>query len=249
MQSPGQGMMKGTRNARLSKQFTVLSLGPRLLTKCSEGSLSRIPRPISGTSKHLHAILSSSAVSKSSDGPAHQTNIQQNNSLYKTFYQDLKTAFESFHAMHPNEKKGIIHLSSRYFELCWTLDGPYEHDTLYGRVEVLHDQFSLTQMMCDDRKVSVVEVGMVYDFPLDGALLYYCNDDDMLYFFPIEGLENESQGSCRHLYKFRRFSEMMDEFPWFILAFVCVELKSFLKRQYFRGIFVWSVYWGTQTCN
>ena len=115
--------------------------------------------------------------------------------------------------MHPYEKKGIIHLSSRYFEVCWTLNDPYEHDTLYGRVAVFRNELPLTLMMCDGREISVVKVGMVNYFPLDGALLYYCDDDDMLYFFPVEGLEDEPEGSCRQLYEFRRFSEIIDEFP------------------------------------
>ena len=115
--------------------------------------------------------------------------------------------------MHPNEKTGIIHLSSWYFGVCWTLNDPYEHNPLYGRVAVFHYELPLTIMMCDGRKVSVVEIGMVHRFPLDGALLYYCDDNDMLYFFPLEGLEDEPERPYRQLYEFRRFREMMNEFP------------------------------------
>ena len=74
--------------------------------------------------------------------------------------------------MHPdNEKEGILYLSSRYFEICWTLNDPYKHDPFYGRVAVLHDELPLTLMMCYGREVGVVEVGIVDKFPLDGILL------------------------------------------------------------------------------
>ena len=194
-----------------------------LLTKCLGGTISRIPRPISRTSSHL----SSNPASKSSGEPASETNVHHNHSLYKTFYQDLKSAFKAFHATHPNETSGIIHISSRYFEVCWTLDDPYEHDTLYGRVAVFHDELPLTLMMSEGREISVVKVGMIDRFPMSGALLYYCDNDDMLYFFPIEGLEDEPKHSCRHLYEFGRFREILNEFPWFILALVDIGI---LKR-------------------
>lgn len=69
--------------------------------------------------------------------------------------------------------------------------------------------------MCDGRELIVVKVGIVHRFPMSGALLYYCGDDDMLYFFAMEELEDEREHERpgRHLYEFRRFGKMMDEFP------------------------------------
>jgi hypothetical protein len=50
---------------------------------------------------------------------------------------------------------------------------------------------------------SVVDIGRIFGFPLDGSILYYCGDNDIVYVFSFEVLENEPKGQRRSVLEFR----------------------------------------------
>lgn len=132
--------------------------------------------------------------------------------ILKTYYQDLKTAFAVFRSHHPNEHTGTLYLKSRYHHVCWTQDDPYDHEAHYGEAAILDDQVEFEIVNFKGKVISVVEIGRVFGFPLDGSILYYCGDNDMVYFFTFEGLENEPKGQRRKVLEFRRFSDILKEF-------------------------------------
>jgi len=96
--------------------------------------------------------------------------------------------------------------------VCWTKNDPYDHEEHYGEAAILDDQVEFEIVEFKGKIISVVEIGRVFGFPLDRSILCYCGDNDMVYFFTFEGLENEPPGQRRKVFEFRRFSDILKEF-------------------------------------
>ena len=57
-----------------------------------------------------------------------------------------------------------------------------------------------------DKIVSGVKIGNIEGFPLDGSILYYCPEDDMLYIFPVEEIGRKLP---RYVYVWYTFTDIL----------------------------------------
>ena len=101
------------------------------------------------------------------------------------FYEDLKAAFQKFRYARPYANIGTLHLEPQRFDVCWTVSDPqYPDRPRYGEVLVFNEDNPLMLVNCEGDLVSAVRIGLMTDFPMDGSFLYYCPENDMIYFHP-----------------------------------------------------------------
>jgi hypothetical protein len=120
----------------------------------------------------------------------------------------LKTAFEEFHSTN-NEATYAINLGSRFHNIYWTKDDPHEHGIRSGYVRIVNDRAPLVDV---GKEITVVKIGKIMGFPLDGSLLFYCGDNDIVYYLCLEAFKDETQGERWSVFEFRKFSEILKEF-------------------------------------
>lgn len=131
--------------------------------------------------------------------------------LLITLYDDLQTSF-AFHKNHDCKGKKI-HLSPRIQDVRWTRCGP-EGDVLWGNVDIGEGELEL--MTVEDRAtqqtLKAIRLGVFNGFPLTNSIVFYCCEDDMIYFYPFEGYTLDKPSPYHLVYPFRRFVTMVDEF-------------------------------------
>lgn len=130
------------------------------------------------------------------------------------FYEDLKAAFQKYRYDRPYADIGTLHLKPQRFNVCWTVSDPqYPDRPRYGEVRVFNEDNPLVIVDCDGDLVSAVEIGLMTGFPMDGSFLYYCPENEMVYYYPWEALETVGKDSCPpEVFAFRRFNDLLGEF-------------------------------------
>jgi hypothetical protein len=133
------------------------------------------------------------------------------------FYKDLKAAFQKFRSFHPYADIGILYLKPQRFRVCWTVSDPnYPYVPRYGEVLVFSEDNPLELVDCEGDFVSAVRIGLMTGYPMDGSYLYYCPENDMVYYYPLEALETEGRNSDPpRVFAFRRFIDLLGEFAEF----------------------------------
>lgn len=99
--------------------------------------------------------------------------------------------------------------------MCWTRDDPGEHQPLWGEVNIEKDEMEL--MTLEDRRhpgrlLQAVPLGVMNGFPISDADVYYCYDEDMIYYYPDEARLIDPRRPYFLVYSFRTFREMVTEF-------------------------------------
>ena len=132
--------------------------------------------------------------------------------LLSAFYDDLRASFELSRLS--DDSPGFIKITPRTFDVCWTRNSPGDYFPLWGNVKIKEKELEL--VMVEDCElhslVQAVRLGIMDGFPLSDSSVYYCFDDDMIYYYPTESYYT---GPCRlhfSVYSFRRFGDLVAEF-------------------------------------
>lgn len=143
------------------------------LRKGSAPLVTKLPRP----------IMPPDDLSDQSKPPKRQP-------LFSAFYKDLVAAFKALQNSEepPSKQKTKIKITPRTFDVCWTKSDPYERRPVWGKVVMEAERMSLTRV--EDQEagtlISALHVGGMADYPLSTASVYYCYDNDMIYFYLAE---------------------------------------------------------------
>jgi hypothetical protein len=196
------------------------------LARCSQlmytdAAQTGIPRPIGELSRQLPAKsilhVPSSSLESFYPPPVPReelfTKIPPTQHLLAIFYQDLKDAFNRRRSIpHHPDKIDSISIKPRSFQVWWGKEEPYYHNPRPGKVVVPAKEIPLSVLDHKGKLFDAVRIGYLFAYPAEGSGMYYCPDDDMVYYLPDEALDDNWRGRPYRVYPFGTFSEILAEF-------------------------------------
>ena len=86
---------------------------------------------------------------------------------------------------------------------------------LWGDVKIKEEELDLE--IVEDyshpgETFKAIYVGFMDGFPLSDSSVYYCYDDDTIYYYPTESYYTGPPTPYKFVYRFRPFKMMVDEF-------------------------------------
>ena len=146
------------------------------------------------------------------DDLSDRSKVPRKQSRLLVFYENLKSAYK----LHQKEgaESSTIRLKTCTFDVCWTKSDPAENEPLWGEISIENEKVDL--MTVKDRKhghlLRVVHLGIMNDFPISDAEVYYCPDNDMIYYYPNEAYLIDRPAPHFLVHTFRSFGSMVTEF-------------------------------------
>lgn len=118
--------------------------------------------------------------------------LPETQNVLSEFYNEIQVAFKKFKTTPPYPNAGTLRLTFRNFRVCWTISDLYERNhAKYGNVEIFDEDAPLELVECNKDLVRAVRIGVIDIFPLDGVSLFYCPENDMVYYYSAESLDDD----------------------------------------------------------
>ena len=146
------------------------------------------------------------------DDPSDKSKSPRRQPLLSAFYDDLRASFELSRLS--GDSPGFIKITPRTFDLCWTRNNPGDYFPLWGNIKIKEEELELVTVEdCElHRLVKAVRLGIMDGFPLSDSSVYYCFDDDMIYYYPTESYYTGPRRRHFSVCSFRRFGDLVAEF-------------------------------------
>jgi hypothetical protein len=126
-------------------------------------------------------------------------------------YNDLQTAFQLHKDHDPHGK--TINITPRIMDVAWIKD-EFQCDVIWGMINIETNEVPL--MILEEygtkKRLQAVHIGALSQFPMSSSTLYYCYDDDMIYYHPLETYINFKRGPYHLVSPLRSFSSILDDF-------------------------------------
>ena len=126
-------------------------------------------------------------------------------------YNDLKTGFQNHIENDPNGT--AIQINARTFRICWTKSDFETRTPIWGEVEIQESpKLRTVEGREDKQRHAVVELGIMDEYPLTQALVYYSYANDMLYYYPLEAFSVEPRRSRLRVFSYGLLGKLVEEF-------------------------------------
>lgn len=128
------------------------------------------------------------------------------------FYLDLRDGFKS--SQLNDDSKGLIKVRPRTFDVCWRKAEPGEEEPVWGKVMIEQEVLEILEVKhrVSGDLLKTVRLGHMEDYHLGDSSVWYCFDNDMLYFLPTECCYITPSKPHYYVYPFRSFAELVAEF-------------------------------------
>jgi hypothetical protein len=140
------------------------------------------------------------------ENPRFQEILPDTRYLHRQVHDDLTKAFAA-----AGKQPSNLRLRPRRFQVWWRGEkGDPLDPFLRGWVEIEGGDVPMDELQTSKNKiVSGVKIGNIEGFPLDGSILYYYLDDDMLYIFPVEEIGRKPFRKVRYVYDWYTFTDIL----------------------------------------